>query len=180
MTLHLLYGRWWPIVCTPSNKFFNCQNDCIPGAVCTLLPASTYPQWCIQLHVIRLFAQGPCGLPDTQRWGINLVAILMILRVRHPPPWLEVHFCAYLSSYWLISFILGYQEIERQRTLYNLPMLYKKNESFMTNLVLYDKDKWLCHKTISCLVLSQYMCVHMCIMNLHVHGMYRFIFVFSL
>ena len=57
--------------------------------------------------------------------------------------------------------------------------VYKINYSVMTTFVFYFKDKLLCHKTISYPVFK-YMCVHMCTMNLHIHGMCMFSFVFSL
>ena len=65
MTLHLLYGRWWPIVCPPSSAFLNYQKRFINGALHTLLLALTYPKWRIRLYVVQLVTQGPSGLPAT-------------------------------------------------------------------------------------------------------------------
>ena len=45
MTLHILLGMWWKIVCPPSGALHNVQKVCIPGAVCTLLSTLTYPKW---------------------------------------------------------------------------------------------------------------------------------------
>ena len=65
MTLHLLYGRWWPIVCPPFGVPRNIHEGCINGSICTLLLALTYPQWYTRLHVVHLVTQGNRGLPDT-------------------------------------------------------------------------------------------------------------------
>ena len=83
MTLHILRRRWWPIVSPPSGVFLYIQKGCIPLAVHTLLLAWTYPQRCILDHVVRLVTQGTSGLHATYHWGINLLAIYMLLRVRH-------------------------------------------------------------------------------------------------
>ena len=65
MTFHLLCVWWWPILCPISGALHNVQKRCIPGAVCMLLPALTYPQWYTRLHVVRLVTQGTRVLPDT-------------------------------------------------------------------------------------------------------------------
>ena len=65
MTLHLLRGRWWTIVCPPSGAFLNCRKGYIPISLCTLLPALTYPWWYTGLPVVCIVTQGPRGLPDT-------------------------------------------------------------------------------------------------------------------
>ena len=65
MTIQLLRGRWWPIVCPPSGAVLNFQKGCITGAVCTLLTELIYPQRCIRLHVVHLVTQGTSGLPAT-------------------------------------------------------------------------------------------------------------------
>ena len=54
MALHVLRGRWWPIVCTPSDALHNFQKGCIPGAVCMQLPDLTNPQGYIRLHMLSL------------------------------------------------------------------------------------------------------------------------------
>ena len=82
MTLHLLRGRWWSIVCPHSGVLLNCQKGCIHGAVRTMLPELIHPQWCIRLHVVHLVNKGPSGSPDTQSWSINILALCMPLRVR--------------------------------------------------------------------------------------------------
>ena len=64
MTLYLLCGRWWLIVCPPSGAFCNVQKVCIPGAVRSLLPTLTYSQWFTRLPVVHLFTQFPMCLPD--------------------------------------------------------------------------------------------------------------------
>ena len=65
MTLHLLYGGWWTLLCPPSGALCNVQKGCAPGTVRTLLTALTYPQWYTRLHVVHLVTQGNRGLPDT-------------------------------------------------------------------------------------------------------------------
>ena len=68
----------------------------------------------------------------------------------------------------------------------NTPHLVKpsyvvqENEYVVKTLIFYVKYKLICHKTLSCPLFSYYMCVHLCIMNLHVHSMCVFIFMFSL
>ena len=38
MTLNLHRGMRWPIVCHPSGALLNCQKECIPREVHSLLP----------------------------------------------------------------------------------------------------------------------------------------------
>ena len=64
MTLHLLRGRWWTIVCPPYIVLRSSHRGCIPIAVCSLLPALIYPHRYTRLHTVRLVRQGPRGLPD--------------------------------------------------------------------------------------------------------------------
>ena len=70
MTLHLHYVICWPIVCPPSGDLHNGQKGCIPGAVSSLLPTLTYPQWYNRLPMVKLL-KVPKVLPD------------MLLRVWH-------------------------------------------------------------------------------------------------
>ena len=93
MTLQILCGRWCPILCTPSGVFLNCQKGYISWSVRSLMPALTYCQWYFWLHVVRLVTQGCSGSSVTQSWGINLVALWMLLWVRHIDPttgWIEI------------------------------------------------------------------------------------------
>ena len=64
MSLHLLHGRWWPIVCPPSSALRGVQKGCISIAELTLLPTLTYPQWYTRLYMVRLVAQVSRVLPD--------------------------------------------------------------------------------------------------------------------
>ena len=54
MNLHLIRGRWWPILCTPSGAFLNCQKVLHHQAVCSLLLELTYAQWYNILPVVHL------------------------------------------------------------------------------------------------------------------------------
>ena len=65
MTLRLLCGKCWTLVCPPSVALRNVQNGCIPGAVHGLLLAITYPQSYTKLRLVHLVSQDPRGLPDT-------------------------------------------------------------------------------------------------------------------
>ena len=179
MTLHILCGKWWPILCPPSGALLHWQKGWHHRT-------SMQPSACIDLSSVihqvtpsYSFSQGFTWYWH-QIWGIKLVVLWLLLRVRHSSPWLEVHVRAYLFSYWLISFTLGYQEGEKQRTLQNITLLYKINESVMETLVFYAKEKRLCHKTLTFPVFSYYMCVHIFIMNLHVNGLCICIFMFYL
>ena len=79
MTLNILFGRWWTIVCPPSRELHNVQKGCINGAVHTLLPALTNPQGFTRLHVVSLVTQDPSGLPVLfQRLGIKLVLLCYV------------------------------------------------------------------------------------------------------
>ena len=62
MTLKLHCGRWWPILCPTSGAFVTAIRDCIIGAVRSLLPALTYPQWYTRLPVVHLVTQITRGL----------------------------------------------------------------------------------------------------------------------
>ena len=88
MTLYLLFGRCWPIVCTPSEAFCNRHKLCIPGSVCILLTALTYPRWYTRLPLVHLLQ----GSYQRFTWlchqsqGISLVVLCLILRVWHSAP----------------------------------------------------------------------------------------------
>ena len=151
MTLHLFRGRWWPIVCPPSDTFLNCQKGYISGAVRMLLLELTCPFWYTRLHVVHLVNQGPKYLPVfcPQCQGINLVALCMLLRVQHFPPWLEINLCAYYVvllfnefHYWLVW-------SKNTKYVVKPSLLYKRNDSIMKTLVFYVKEKLLHHKTLS-------------------------------
>ena len=96
-------GSGGQIVCHPSGVLHNVLKGCISVEVHTLLPNLTNPQGSIILHVVRLITQVPSGSPDVvpalKYYPINN----LLCRVQHFYPWLEVHLCACLSSYWLKS-----------------------------------------------------------------------------
>ena len=56
----------------------------------------------------------------------------MIRRVRHLPPCSEVHLCACLSSYWLISVTIGLLEMEKT--------------TYVAKPSCIVQDKRLCHE----------------------------------
>ena len=65
MVIHLLRGRWWPIVCPHYGAFLNVHKACIPGSVFILLPALNNPQgssdytWRAELLKSLWFTWGP-------------------------------------------------------------------------------------------------------------------------
>ena len=77
---------WGPRVCPPSGAFVTARRDFISRSVRSLLTALTYPKWYTRLPVVHLVTQVPRGLPGKghQSLVINLVALCMLLRVRHP------------------------------------------------------------------------------------------------
>ena len=62
MTLHLLCGRWWKILCPPYGTICNVQKGCITRAVHGPMMALTYTQWYTRLPVVKLM-QVTEGLP---------------------------------------------------------------------------------------------------------------------
>ena len=105
MALHLLCGRWWSIVCPHFGALPSIQKGWISRAVCSLLPELTHPLWYTRLHVLHLVTQVPKVLPDlcSQSWGINLVALCILLRVQQ----LNVHLSYKTPSSWRILFWSG-------------------------------------------------------------------------
>ena len=129
ITLHLHCGRWRPILYP------------LYGTLCNYQKILKHQRHMYHDYGINLFSvehhinRGTLSYSSSQgfnwyfpqTWGINMVAICLLLKMWHYPPWMEVHVCVYLFSYWLISFTIGYQEVKRQRTLQNLPLLYNRN-----------------------------------------------------
>ena len=61
------------------------RRDCIIIVVRSLVTELTYPRWYTGLPMVHLLRRSSQGLPDTdpQSWGINLLALCILLTVRH-------------------------------------------------------------------------------------------------
>ena len=86
MTLHLIRGRWWTIICPPSG-ILSLQEI-------MYLRRGTYPTSSINLYsVVHQVATGALSKSSSQRFtwyghqsrGITLVALWLLLIVWHPP-----------------------------------------------------------------------------------------------
>ena len=156
LALHLLWGRWWPIVCPPSVALCSIQNICISGAVHILLSELTYPLCYTRLRVVHLVTHWSKGLTGlcSQSWVINLVALCMLIRVLQSTPWMEVHLCAYSVVLFINSFHCWLAGSKKTMYVVKPSLFYKRNYSVMKTLVLYVKEKWLCRKTLSCPVFT--------------------------
>ena len=103
----------WEVVDNSISSFWklhNYQKLCISGAVCSLLPTLTYPQWYTMLPLVHLLQGSSQGFTWLcyQSWGVNLVALWLILKLT--PPRITGGACMCLSvvlplnkcHYWLV------------------------------------------------------------------------------
>ena len=77
MTLHLLCGRLWPIICPTSGMFVTYRRDCIFREVLSLMPKLTYPRWYTSFPLVHLLRGSSQGFTwyFHHRQDINLVAL---------------------------------------------------------------------------------------------------------
>ena len=110
MTPNLHCGKWCTILFPPSGSFVTTIKDVSTKqnvACCCIYPilggklAWHWYMWCKLSRFTWYVIHIQC---------INLVLFCLILRVWHCPRWSEVHVCAYLFSYLLITGTFGYQE----------------------------------------------------------------------
>ena len=153
-------------------QYFHYQKGCISISVCRLIQALTCPQWFTRFPVVHLVTQVTRGLPYIYTRSEVLTQQLYATQSVALPPMIGGTRLG-LSVFLVVnSSTINQQEVKRKQLLYNLPLSYKINKSFMKTLFLYIKEKLLCHKKYFLTYIYIYMCsyvYHECARTLYVY-----------